>query len=208
MPLRKQSHAAEIHEVVARTYPRDADGLIRQLDDADPEVRRRAARDLADSAGSTSALGARLTVETDRSVQMVLLSSLRAQPTAGTVEVLLGLLRSEDTALRNDCIDALAAMPDLVGPHIDTLLGDVDSDVRIFTINLLGDLRHVHVNAWLVRVLEHEHHVNVVAAAIEVLAEVGGPAELPALEAVRARFAHDDFIQFVANVAIERSQPS
>ena len=81
---------------------------------------------------------------------------------------------------------------------------DSDGDVRIFTVNLLGDLKHAKVPQWLSQVLMHDPAVNVVGAAVEVLAEVGGTQTLPALHAAKARFAHDDYIGFSIDLAIER----
>lgn len=76
--------------------------------------------------------------------------------------------------------------------------------MRIFTVNLLGELRHSEVNRWLSQVLAQESQVNVVAAAIEVLAETGGAAERPGLQRVRERFADDPFIGFATELALER----
>ena len=42
------------------------------------------------------------------------------------------------------------------------------------------------------------------AAAIEVMAEIGQPEHVAALRAARQRFAHDAFIGFAADTAIER----
>ena len=92
----------------------------------------------------------------------------------------------------------------MVAPCVDRLLLDPDADVRIFAVNLLGELRHADVPRWLLQVLRHEAHVNVVAAALEVLAEVGSAADVPALRSVRERFEHDPFIQFAADIAISR----
>ena len=47
MGLKKSGDAAALRRIEPREYPRDADGLIAQLQDADPSVRRWAARDLA-----------------------------------------------------------------------------------------------------------------------------------------------------------------
>jgi HEAT repeat protein len=193
-----------LREVVEREYPRDAEGLATQLHDSDPAVRRRAARDLAASPGNVLALGERLQAETDASVREALFTALAAHPGEEAAGLLLQLLRAEDAGLRNGAIEALTAMPRVVGPRIAAMLRDPDSDVRIFTVNLLGDLRHAQVTHWLMQVLLYEAEVNVVAAAIEVLAEVGTPAELPALRAARDRFADDAFVGFAADMAMQR----
>ncbi|MCF8204816.1 MAG: HEAT repeat domain-containing protein [Methylotenera sp.] len=203
MALRK-SNPSPLHPVQPRQHPRDLLGLQQQLGDADPRQRRLAARDLAAHPQAALSLGQALAAETDGAVREALFTSLATLASEAAVQSLLPLLRSEDATLRNGAIEALAAMPQAVAPCVDGLLCDPDPDVRIFTVNLLGELRHASVPGWLVQVLRHETHVNVVAAALEVLAEVGSSAELPALRAARDRFDDDAFIQFAADLAISR----
>ena len=52
--------------------------------------------------------------------------------------------------------------------------------------------------------LTHDPHINVVAAALEVLAEVGTPQACQALQLARQRFADDPFIGFAADLAQQR----
>ncbi len=204
MALKKSTESAPPHPQEEREYARDADGLIAQLSDADPTVRRWAARDLAAHTRAAAALCARLTMEPDASVRAVIFSSAARLGGREVVNALLPLLRSEEPGLRNGAIEVLAALPDAVAPHIERLLRDDDSDVRIFTVNLLGDLHHAQVPQWLAQVLLHEPAVNVVGAALEVLAEVGTTASLPALRGVAQRFADDAYIGFAVDVAITR----
>ena len=204
MGLRKTHTPEALREVIEREHPRDADGLLAQLQRGDAEQRRWAARDLGAHPHTSAPLGARLLAEPERSVRQALFTSLTAHGSPAAADALLPLLRSEDAELRNSAIEALSGMPAAVGPRIDTLLRDADPDVRIFTVNLLGELRHPQVRAWLLAVLQREAAVNVVAAAIEVLAEVGEPADEPALRAVATRFADDAFIGFAAGMAADR----
>jgi HEAT repeat protein len=204
MGLRRKTETPALREVVERQYARDDVGLVAQLHDTDASVRRRAVHDLAGRQGSVEALFGRMRVEDDRSVLDALFTAIAAHPGKRTVELLLDLLRTEDAVLRNGAIEALAMMPAEVGPRISAMLHDPDSDVRILTVNLLGELRHANVRRWLAEVLARETHVNVVAAAIEVLAEVGTPEELDVLRAVRERLGGDAFVVFAADVAIER----
>jgi len=67
-------------------------------------------------------------------------------------------------------------------------------------------LRHDLVPQWLVQVMAQDAEVNVVAAAIEVLAEVGAPEHVGALRSAARRFAGDPFIGFAAQVAEQRIQ--
>lgn len=203
MALRKTLEPAP-RAVVERVPPRTLEGLVTQLDAADPMQRRRAARDLAAHPAAVPALGRRLAAELDRGVREALFTTLAALPGRDAVEALVPLLRTEDAHLRNGAIEALGAMPRAVAPFVERLLADPDVDVRIFTVNLLGELRHAQVLGWLERVLLRDPAVNVVAAAIEVLAEAGSPEQRAALHQARQRFANDAFIGFAADIAAER----
>jgi hypothetical protein len=204
MALKKAADPATLRPVEARDYPRHAAGLIEQLADADAGVRRWAARDLAAHPQAAAALCERLAIEADASVRSVLFTSAARLGGSAVVSALLPLLRSEDAGLRNGAIEVLSGQREVVAPHIEALLHDADADVRIFTVNLLGDLQHPRVLHWLTQVLLEDEAVNVVGAALEVLAEVGTPDSLPALRAAAARFAGDAYIEFAAEMAGER----
>ena len=204
MALMKSGEASPLRRIEPREYARNVDGLLAQINDPSPAVRRWAARDLATHPQAAAALCGRLAVETDASVRAVLFSSVSTLGGTQVVDGLLPLLRSENPALRNGAIEAPAGLPADVAPRIEQLLRDTDSDVRIFTLNLLGDLPHPDVPQWLSQVLNHEPEANVVGAALEVLAEVGTPDSLGPLRVARERFADDPFITFAADVALER----
>lgn len=208
MALRKSHLLDPLREVVAREHPRDRAGLLTQLVAGDAEQRRWAARDLPEHADVATALGTQLLREPDPSVREALFTGLGRLADAGAARALLPLLRSEDATLRNGAIETLAGMPEATGPCVDALLEDSDVDVRIFAVNLLADLRHPQVPAWLLQVLVHEPDVNVVAAAIEVLLEVGTCEHLAALRDVRERFAAHEFIAFAVDLAVERIEAS
>lgn len=193
-----------LRRVEPREYPRDLDGLCAQLADPDPGVRRWAARDLAACPQAATYLAARLPVDGDASVRAVLFSSLAQIGGATVVDAVLPLLRSEDAMLRNGAIELLAGLPEAVAPRIEALLADADSDVRIFSVNLLGLLPHPSVPQWLAQVLQREHEPNVVGAALEVLAEVGGPELARPLRQTMARFADEPFIAFAAELVLQR----
>ncbi|PXW98010.1 HEAT repeat protein [Sphaerotilus hippei] len=204
MGLKKAKDAAVLHPVTERDYVRDTQGLMAQLQDADSSVRRWAARDLAQCPEAVTALGAALTREIDGSVREALFTSLCTLGGAAAVDALLPLLRSEDANLRNGAIESLAHLPDVVGSRIDQLLQDTDADVRIFTVNLLGELRHARVGHWLQQVLQAETAINVVGAAIEVITEVGTSMHLAPLAAARSRFSDDPFTTFAIDIARTR----
>ena len=187
-----------------RTQSRDYASLLLQLDSADPAARRWAARDLRSHAESSNALVQRLHCETDRSVQEVILTSLTRLGDEAAVAGLVHCLRSEDTALRNEALAAMQALPVEVAPIMSRLLLDVDPDVRILAVNILESLRHPNVEQWLIDVIEHDAQVNVCATAVDLLGEVGSDSAQDALERLKQRFAAEPYIQFATDLALKR----
>jgi HEAT repeat protein len=187
-----------------RQHERDCVSLAQRLSDEQPEVRRWAARDLADCPGSAEALVARLRDEPDESVREVILTSLTLLGDPVAVGGLVHCMRSEDAALRNEAIEAMKQLPDAVSPIMRGLLLDEDSDMRIFAVNILESLRHPNVETWLSEVIEHDDHVNVCATAVDLLGEVGSRSALEPLLRLKARFAREPYIQFAADLAIKR----
>lgn len=206
MALRKNTdvEAVNLRQVVHRAHVRDREGLIGQLSDPDPDARRWAARDLVQEADVVPALSARLLTEQHPAVREALFTALAAVGDRAVVQALLPLLRSDDAALRNGAIEVLTGLPSMVAPYIDAQLHDADPDVRLLAVNLLTDLPHEKAAHWASQVLHDDAHVNVVAAAIEVLAEIGAPEHLPVLAAAARKFADAPFIAFAVDVAVER----
>lgn len=182
----------------------DLASLLANLHSPEPAVRRGAARALTSHPEAAMALCDRLDIETSPSVRAVLFTVLIRQESPAVVARLLVHLRSDDAALRNGTIEALQEMRGTVTPHVRDLLDDSDSDVRIFAVNILGALCDPETPALLVDVLRHEPHVNVCAAAVDALAEVGTPDAIAALEALRTRFGDEPFLTFAIDTTIRR----
>lgn len=205
MGLKRQAATAPA-EVERRRQQRDLAGLAEQLASGTPAVRRWAVRDLLED-GSDEAvrlLCAQLAHEADPSVREVLLTALGRLRGPEAVAALVACMRSEDAALRNHAIDVLKTIPDEVGPLMRGLLADGDADVRILGVNVLESLRHPQVEQWLVEVIESDASVNVCAAAVDLLVEVGTSASEAALRALLARFAGEPYIEFAAGIALAR----
>lgn len=205
MTIVKRSKPGAVETEERRRRPRDFAGLKDQLVDPDPAARRWAARDLAQYAESAPLLIASLEPETDAAVRQAILMSLTEIGNAVAVQGLVGCLRSEDAALRNEAVEALRHLPGAaVTPIIEELLHDDDSDVRIFAVNVLEALCHPDVEKWLIEVISKDHHINVCATALDLLGEVGTDAALPALEALKERFAGEPYIEFAVDLVIRR----
>jgi HEAT repeat protein len=142
--------------------------------------------------------------EADVSVREVILTTLIRTGDFTAVLGLVECLRSEDAALRNEAIDALKQMPEEVAPVMRGMLEDDDSDVRIFAVNILESLRHPLVESWLIDVIQTDAHVNVCAAAVDLLGEVGSMAAREALLGLKQRFPDEPYVQFAADLALRR----
>ena len=192
-----RKHPASVPEA-APEDPRAA------LDGPTAAGRRDAARRLAADPEAADLLAARLDRETDTSVREAILLALGHIGTAAAVEHLFALLGSEDVWLRNAAIETLAEMDAAVIGALDRALADPDSDRRIFAVNVLVSLRHPAAAAYARRALAEDDHVNVVAAAIDVLVEIGTPEMVPEIEAAAARFSDAPFLTFAAKAARRR----
>lgn len=198
---RHQSRIAEQNE---RIRSRDLVGLQVELADKEPAARRWAARDMAEYPASAELLISRLALENDSSVREAILLSLTKIGTPQAVQGLVSCLRTDDVELRNEAIEVMKNLPEAVAPIMTGLLVDVDSDVRIFAVNILESLRHPDVEAWLVTVISEDTHVNVCATAVDLLGEVGSERALEPLALLKSRFPDEPYITFAADLALKR----
>ncbi len=178
--------------------------LAVQLRSAEPTLRRQAARDLSLISEGIPILCEHLEHEPAVSVRSVIMTSLIQSRSRAVVEGLIRYLRSENTALRNEAIEALQDMPEEIAPYMDRLLSDPESDVRIFAVNILSVLPDARAPEWLQKVILEDPHVNVCAAAVDCLAEVGTPNSIAALKQLRLRFGDHPFMIFAVDATIRR----
>lgn len=149
-----------------------------------------------------------IAIENVQEIVQVPESIIHVPYSASHVLGVMTLRNREDAALRNEAIEAMKQLPDEVAPIMHELLADPVSDVRIFAVNILESLRHPEVEAWLIEVIEKDPHVNVCAAALDLLSEVGTEAALQALPRLKTRFADEPYIHFAADLALKRIRES
>ena len=183
---------------------RSCEELIAALEDSDATVRRHAAQQITSCHDAATALVNRLKREENTAVREAILNTLLRLHDPSIGSGLAECLRSEDAALRNDVIEAFKQLGDEVAPILRSLLADQDPDVRIFVVNILNSERHPDVEQWLIEVIERDAHVNVCATAVDLLCEVGTEASIDPLFRLKARFAHEAYIQFAADLALKR----
>lgn len=183
---------------------RSLNELAAALENADAAGRRRAAREIAQCPDAAALLVSHLKVEQDAAVREVILTTLLRLNDGTAVSGLADCLRSEDAALRNEVIETFKQLGSELAPILRSLLADPDPDVRIFTVNILDSERHPEVEGWLIEVIERDAHVNVCATAVDLLCEVGTEAATDPLLRLKARFQSEPYIQFAADLALER----
>lgn len=176
----------------------------RQLTSDTPSERWSAARAIGGSAAEVAALASALLTETDPTVREAILTSLARSNVPAAVDAVLVHLRSDDAHLRTGALDALRAMSSVVGPRVGELVRDSDPDIRLLACELLRHAPAAEASSLAANILEHDPEVNVCAAVVEVLAEVGGPADRKALSRCAERFPGESFLRFAIQVTIER----
>ena len=163
-----------------------------------------AARAAAGVPDSVVALRAALAQETAPRVREAIFTSLARIATPQSVEAVLGYLRSDDAHARTEACDALAAMKDAAWPHLDALLRDHDTDVRVLACGLVRNMPNESAVPLFCELLDSEQEPNVCAAAIDALAEIGGPEALPVLARCHERFQATPFLVFAIKIAADR----
>jgi hypothetical protein len=137
-------------------------------------------------------------------VREAVFSALARIATKQSVEAVLPFLRSDDASIRTEASDALLAMKDVVWPYVAALLRDPNADVRILACGLVRDMPGEAAASLCCGLLNSEPEPNVCAAAVEVLAEVGGSSALTVLERCAKRFSDTPFLAFSIQMAIDR----
>lgn len=163
-----------------------------------------AARRLAEAPDGAAPLSAALAVERDARVREAILTGLVRQGGDAAVQALLPHIRSDDASLRTGVLDALRALPQALTPHMAEVFGDPDPDVRLLSCDLARALEPAEASRLLCDLLDGETEVNVCAAAVDALTEVGGPDALSALARCADRFPDEPFLGFAIQVAAER----
>ncbi|HZZ70363.1 MAG TPA: HEAT repeat domain-containing protein [Phenylobacterium sp.] len=197
MPLIRKNAGQTPKAPVAQ--PPSSDLLTSGTDDE----RWSAARALADDPGGGDALSAALPQEPAARVREAILTGLIRHGGDAGVRAVVPQIRSDDAKLRTEALDALRAMPGVLEPYLRELLHDSDPDVRLLTCDLARVLPDADASRMLSELLDRETEANVCGAAIDALAEVGGPDALPALTRCAARFPDEPFLGFAIRAAAQ-----
>jgi HEAT repeat protein len=146
----------------------------------------------------------RLVQESSRPVQEAIAGTLITIGGEAVVARVSGLLTSQDAYLRNLAVEILQALGQEAHATLLELLKNPDSDVRLFAVNALGEACYREAAAALREVVETDPNLNVVAAAVEYLGEMGLRQEdVVAIDRARKHF-DDPFLDHVAEQALRK----
>jgi HEAT repeat protein len=118
------------------------------------------------------------------------------------IETIMELLKLDNAYVRNLGIVILQAYGDAIKYYIVKFLIGDDKDLRIFAINVLGDVNFAESRDMLIELLENEQDINVAMTAVDYMAEIGQVEDVELLKKVKDRFAGDSYAAFAIDNAI------
>ena len=124
-------------------------------------------------------------------------------PDEAPIEKVMELLKLENAYLRNLGISILQSYGDAIKYYIVKFLIGDDRDLRIFAINVLGDVNFAESRDMLVELLEKEQDINVAMTAVDYMAEIGEEEDIPLLESLKERFGEDPYVVFAVDNAVQ-----
>jgi HEAT repeat protein len=180
------------------------------LSDASSDVRWATVRAASSRPDAVTLLGAALPRERDPRVREAIFSGLAQIATEESAGIVVPHLRSEDASVRRGALAALSVMPAATASYLPALVTDKDPDVRLLSCELARFQPAATANRILCAVLDADPEKNVCAAALDVLAETGGPEILASLDRCAQRFRDDPFLSFSIDVVRQQigTQPA
>jgi len=119
------------------------------------------------------------------------------------LKLLLDMLKSENAYLRNATIVFLQQHGKEAKDFIYSLMKSEDKDIRIFAINILGDVKFEDSIDMLREFIKNETDINALMTAIDYMGEIGEISDIPLLEEIKNKF-NDAYVSFGIDLAIDR----
>ncbi|NPA54803.1 MAG: HEAT repeat domain-containing protein [Epsilonproteobacteria bacterium] len=121
-------------------------------------------------------------------------------------DAMFHLLKSDNAYLRNAAIQFLQDNAKEAKDFIIRLMNDEDRDIRIFAINILGDVKYEDSIEMLRNfiVQEKDKDINALMTAVDYLGEIGDETDIYLLEALKAEKKDDPYVTFGVDTAINR----
>lgn len=119
-------------------------------------------------------------------------------------EAMFKMLKSDNAYLRNAVITFLQEYGAEAKEFIKHLMEDRDKDIRIFAINILGDVRYEDSVDMLRHFIVKEEDVNALMTAVDYMGEIGDIQDVELLEAIKKDRKDDEYVKFGIEMAISR----
>ena len=114
------------------------------------------------------------------------------------------MLKSDNAYLRNAAITFLQTYGKEAQPFLEKLLNNEDKDVRIFAVNILGDVNFEESLDMLRYLLLKEKDINAMMTAVDYMGEIGTEDDIPLLEALKKEHEDEPYVAFGIDTAISR----
>ena len=124
-------------------------------------------------------------------------------PDEAPIECIMDLLKLDNAYIRNLGISMLRDFGNSIKYYIVKFLIGDDRDLRIFAINVLGDVNFKESRDMMVELLENEDDVNVAMTAVDYMGEIGKEEDVELLESLKKRFNGDGYVEFAVNGAVK-----
>jgi len=117
---------------------------------------------------------------------------------------ILKMLDSKNAYLRNKAITFLQDSGEDAKKFLIKLLQNKDRDIRIFAVNVLGDVKYEDSRDILMESIQNEDDINVLMTSIDYIGEIGKKEDIPILEKLKDKFPAEPYVAFGINIAIEK----
>jgi len=124
-------------------------------------------------------------------------------PDEAPIEAIMDLLKLDNAYIRNLAISILRDFGNAIKYYIVKFLIGDDRDLRIFAINVLGDVNFAESRDMLVELLETEDDINVAMTAVDYMGEIGEEEDILLLESLKDRFSGDYYAEFAVDSAVK-----
>lgn len=124
-------------------------------------------------------------------------------PKEAPIEDIMELLKLDNAYIRNLGISILRDFGTAIKYYIVKFLIGEDRDLRIFAINVLGDVDFAESREMLVELLEGEEDINVAMTAVDYMGEIGEEKDIDLLTSLKTRFKDDFYVAFAVDSAIK-----
>ncbi|PHS58256.1 MAG: hypothetical protein COB17_03255 [Sulfurimonas sp.] len=124
-------------------------------------------------------------------------------PQNAPIEHIMELLKLQNAYTRNLGISILRNFGSAIKYYIVKFLIGDDRDLRIFAINVLGDVDFAESRDMLVELLKNEQDINVAMTAVDYMGEIGELEDIEVLKSVKERFKSEVYAKFAVDGAIK-----